>query len=322
MKSRSALPLAVICFAWLAATAWAVPAQESPRAQHCKLINAPQEQFPELVFDDIRLDPSSDLPSYVWQSIVTSIKQTDLEAYPGWVDELQEAAVVNRLQDQGYLRATATVEASNISSDSTHQHVGLTVHIEAGPLFKVSSITFRSTDPSDVLFLSEAELRSLVPLQDGEPFSSSKLELAFDQLRKAYVAQGYVDFVPSPEMRFDNTNHQIAIVLELDQGRQYRIGAITVRGLSPPLENELREKLQSGDVLDSQLINDFYDAHRSALPEDASVADVEMHKDIRAGTVDLVFDFRSCAQIPPDAPTAPNTTAPKLVRQLPKRVSD
>ena len=323
MKHKSMPRAAVFSLAWLAATVWNLPAQESPRTQHCKLINASQPQYSKLVFDYIRLDPSSDISNDVWQSIVTSIKQSDLEAYPGRVDELQQAGVVYRLQDQGYFRANATVEASNITSDPAQQHVGLTVHVEAGAQYKVSGVAFRPTDPSDALLLSEAELRSLVPVQDGEPLSSSKLRLAFDQLRKIYSAQGYVDFVPTPDMQFDNTNHQIALVLELDQGRQYEIGNITVRGLSPALEDELRSKLRSklrsGDVMDSQLIDDFYYSYKSALPADATPADVEMDKNVRAKIVDLVFDFRSCAQMPPDAPTSPNVTAPKLVRQLPKR---
>jgi len=322
MRHKSTPCAAVLCFAWLAATAWNLPAQESPRAQHCKLINASQPQYSKLVFDYIRLDPSSDISNDVWQSIVTSIKQRDLEAYPGWVDDLQQAGVVYRLQDQGYIHAKATVGASNITGDPAQQHVGLTVHVEAGAQYKVLSVAFRLTDPSDALLLSEAELRSLVPVQDGEPFSSSKLRLAFNQLRKIYSAQGYVDFVPTPDMQFDNTNHQIALVIELDQGKQYEIGNITVRGLSPALENELRSKLRPGDVMDSQLIDDFYDSHQSVLPSDATPADLEMEKNVRAGIVDLVFDFRSCAQVPPDAPTSPNATTPKLVRQLPKRVSN
>jgi hypothetical protein len=275
-----------------------------------------------LVFDYIRLDPSSDISTDVWLSIVTSIKQRDWEAYPRWVDDLKEIDVVNTLQDRGYVHAEATVEASNIIGDPSQQHVGLTVQVEAGPQYKISSVAFRPADPHDALLLSDAELRSLVPVQDGEPFSSSKLKLAFEQLRKAYVAEGYVDFVPSPIMKFDNANHQIALILELDQGTQYEIGNITVRGLGPALESELRLKLRSGDVMDPQLIDDFYDSHQSVLPADATPADIEMDKNVRAKIVDLVFDFRSCAQLPPDAPTSPNATAPKLVRQLPKRVSN
>lgn len=320
MKSRLALSLAVICVAWLAATGWNLSAQQaSPRVEHCKQTSAPQQESPKLTFDDIRLDPSSDVPSDVWQSIAASIRNTDLQAHPGWVDELQQAGVVFTLLDQGYARATATVQASNIRLDPVYQHVDLTVHIETGPQYNISGVTFRSTDPQVALLLSEAELRSLVPLQDGAPFRASKLRLAFDQLRKAYGAQGYVDFVPSPEMRFDDTSRQILLVLDLDQGKQYRIGTIAVLGLSSPLENDLRSMLRPGDVFDDQLLNDFYDSHPSELAADATPADAEVLKDVRAGTVDLVFDFRGCAQIPPDALPPPNSTAPQLLKQLPKR---
>lgn len=317
MESKLSLRSAVILIAWLAVIACSLPAQESGRAAYCKLVSAPQPQYPKLVFDYIRLDPSSDVSNDVWQSIVTSIKQRDLDAHPGWIEEMQQAGVVFALLNQGYVRPKATVAASNISSDSTHQHVGLAVHIETGPQYRVSSISFRSSDPAVPLFLRDAELRSLVPLEDGEAFSSSELRLAFNRLRKTYEAQGYVDFVPSPDMKFDNVNHQIAIVLELDQGKQYRLGTITVRGLSPPLENELWQDLWMGNAFDSQLIDNFYDAHRSELSADAASPDVERHKDLAAGTIDLVFDFRICAQVQPEQPSdsQPARSARQVLRK-------
>lgn len=296
---------ALFCFAWLAATVCSLPAQESRKIERCNRISAPQQHFPQLVFDDIRLDPSSDVPTDVWQSVLTSIRQTDLEAHPGWAEELQQAGVVGTLLDQGYIRATAKVEASDINSDSTQQQVSLAVHIDAGPQYKLSSITFQSSDPSGLLFFSEAELRSLVPLQEGEPLSASRLRLGFSQLRDAYAAQGYADFVPTPEMQFDNANHQIALVLLLDQGRPSRIGTITVRGFSPALESELRQSLRPGDPLNYQLIDDFYKSHQSVLPTDARPEDVEIDKHFTDGVADIVLDFRSCAQLQLEQPAGP-----------------
>lgn len=317
MKLKLPLRLAAIVIVWLAAAPGSFPAQQS-RAEHCRLISAQnlQPKYPKLVFDYINLDSSSDVSDNAWQSVVTSIRQTDLQADPGWADELQQAGVVYRLMDQGYVRATATVEVSNIESDPTQVHVGLTIHIEAGPQYTVSSIAFRSSDPNIALFLGDAQLRDLVPLQSGDTFSSSKLRLAFDQLRKAYDAEGYIDFVPSPEMKFDNANHQIALVLDLQQGKQYRIGTITIRDLSPSLENELRSLLLTGNAFDPQLIDDFYESRESELPADAAPEGIEISKDIREGIVDLVFDLGSCAQVPPDTVPPPHMAGAVLRKKV------
>ena len=101
----------------------------------------------------------------------------------------------------------------------------------------------------------------------------------------------------SPDTEIDEMRQQIALVMSLQEGTQFRLGNIEIVGLDSALENELRSKMRPGDVLNFQLIVDFYQEHKAELPEEALPGDTEFHTNIKERIADASFDFRSCAQL-------------------------
>jgi hypothetical protein len=93
------------------------------------------------------------------------------------------------------------------------------------------------------------------------------------------------------------THQQIALVLSLQEGPQFRLGNIEIVGLDSALETELRSKIMSGEILNYQLIADFYRDHKSELPEEVLPQDIEFHRNMKERTADALFDFRSCSQL-------------------------
>jgi hypothetical protein len=95
-------------------------------------------------------------------------------------------------------------------------------------------------------------------------------------------------------------HQQITLALSLQEGFQYRVGTIDIVGLNPALESKLRSKIKAGDILNSQLIDDFYQDYKSELPEEVVPSDSAFHTNVKDRTADLLFDFRSCSQLPPN----------------------
>ena len=85
------------------------------------------------------------------------------------------------------------------------------------------------------------------------------------------------------------------MLLSLDEGVQFRLGQIETVGLNARLESELRSTVRSGDVMN--LRADFYQNHKSELPEAVLPEDSQFRCNIKEKTVDALFDFRSCSQL-------------------------
>ncbi len=92
-------------------------------------------------------------------------------------------------------------------------------------------------------------------------------------------------------------HQQITLVLSLQEGFQWRVGNIEIVGLNPALERELRLNIETGDILNSQRIDDFYRDHKSELPGEVRPEDTQFHFNVKERTADALFDFRSCSQV-------------------------
>jgi hypothetical protein len=278
-------------------TCWPIFAQRSWKAQHCHALATESDpRGPKVIVDDLVLDGTTDVAVAVWNRIAS---ETKAETFVGdaWVDELREVSLRDGLQNQGYLKPEISTEAKVSSSSPALEHVVVHVRLRAGPRYTLSSIQFRSGDSERHLAFSAEELRTLVPLHEGDLFSAEKVREAMAALRKHYTSDGYIDFVATPETEIDEIHQQIALVMSLQEGPQYRFGNIEILGLDSTLETEFQSKFRPGDVLNFQLIYDFYREHKSELPEEVLPEDTDFHRNIKERTVDALFDFRSCSQL-------------------------
>jgi len=74
-------------------------------------------------------------------------------------------------------------------------------------------------------------------------------------------------------------------------------GQIETVGLEATLEKEIRSTVKSGDVVNLKAIADFYQNHKSELPEEALPEDSQFRRNVKEKTVDAFFDFRSCSEL-------------------------
>lgn len=271
-------------------------------AEEIKQENAAREAeaapAPKIVIDAIQFDDKSDLSIPLREVVIDAIRQGHFEDWPGWTDEVAEVGMRATLQARGYFRAYASASAQTLSKDAQYEHVSLTLHVEPGPRYWLGTVQFRSSDPDKPLVFSEAELRSRLPLRDGDIFDVSKLREAFDALKRLYGSAGWVDFTPEVSFNVDEAHGRLDLMIQLDQGPRYRIGQIEILGNNPAAEKVLRSELKTGEPFNAFVLTKFYDENKSILPPDASAKDdVQVKKDVRSGIANLQFDFRTCPAV-------------------------
>jgi outer membrane protein assembly factor BamA len=214
-----------------------------------------------------------------------------LDNSPGYPQALEEK-VRRLLADQGYFKAAATALIMHTCGSSISCFTSVRIHIDEGLQYRLKDISIRSFDPDIPLAFPQNQLRALIPLKDGDIFSTKAIRDGLDALRLAYSSRGYIDVTAQPLTEIDDDSRQISLTLEIDQERQFRVGTVEIYGLSRKLEKTLRSQIKPGDVFNPGAINEFYARYKSALLPDASPKDVQTHRENHA--LSLVFDFRPC----------------------------
>ena len=250
-----------------------------------------------VVIEDVQFDGPIHLREFVRKQLVARLKATRFDADSPWMDEVQDAWIRGSWQNQGFFKVKPTARAQIIiASGSTVQHVLLTVHVDEGLQYRLGSVRFRSADPTDPVIFSEEELRALLRMREGDILDVEKIREALQSMNRLYGSRGYIDFVVTPLTDIDDDRGRISLIMEMDQQKQFRVGKIEIFGSNPAIEPLLRSKLHTGDAFNSQLIRNFLAENKSSLPPDVSMDDVDLHRNVRNGIVDLRFNFQTCPQ--------------------------
>jgi len=209
-------------------------------------------------------------------------------------EEIAEMGVRERLLSRGYFRALTDVKLAVVKTEGSNVDVSATVVAELGEQFRTGEVRFKSADPDKTLSRAPEGLRDLIPLKRGELLDVGKIREGLRNLTDLYGRDGYIDMVAEPEFYIDDHKGIVDMTVSVDAGIQYRVRAIDFRGADPVLERRLRESLQrSGEVVDKSRLDQFVFENASLF---SSTADrvVQIHRDVYAGTIDLMFDLRSC----------------------------
>jgi outer membrane protein assembly factor BamA len=256
----------------------------------------PETVQPTVVIDEVRFDGPIRLPAPAQEQLVAELKQGIFKADSAWLEETQWS-IRGAWAGEGYFKAEPTARAVVMSADKTGQHVRLTVHVDEGLQYTLGDIQFRSSDPHDPLIFSSDELRKLVHVQEGDILHAEAIREALDAMKELYGLHGYIDVVFTPLMEFDDERSSVVLVLAVDQEKQFRLGKIEVFGPNPNIEGLLKSTLKPGDICNIQSIKNFLADNKSSLPADVSFEDIEFHRDVRSGTVDVRFNFQTCPQV-------------------------
>jgi outer membrane translocation and assembly module TamA len=242
----------------------------------------------------IRTEISEQLKNAIfeWRESATYLKEL--------AEEIAAVRVTGTLQNNGYFKSHATSELVVSGRSGADIEVAATIRAVPGIQYRTGDIRFEFADDSVPLGISPDVLRELIPLQPGAIFNVERVRTGVENLTRAYQRQGYIDMVSEPLPVVDDARKRIELVVRIDRGVQYHVGDIEFLGLS----QESREKMlaslpRRGEVFDNHRLEEAITENRAILPPDASAEeDVRVERNVRAKTVALLFDFRTCPEKP------------------------
>jgi hemolysin activation/secretion protein len=170
-------------------------------AQHCKDGRTPIQ----IAKIDFELTPG--LTPELRQAITENIKAHNTDGCET-SNEMAERAR-DLLQQRGYFKAHVQDPRWKIVGNSGRSELELFLVIELGEIYRLAHIGFRDTP------FGADELRTAVPLADGEIFNVEKVRQGLKNLRDLYHSHGYTNFTPVPNTEVDDEHRLITLTFDL-----------------------------------------------------------------------------------------------------------
>jgi outer membrane protein insertion porin family len=154
-------------------------------------------------------------------------------------------------QNRGYL--DFNIESTQVSITPDRQDIYLTININEGEKYTVSSI-----DIGGQMLVPKEELEKLIKLKPGDVFSREKLAASTKAISDRLGNDGYAFANANAVPDVDKEKHLVAFTIVVDPGRRVYVRRINVVGNNKTRDEVVRRELR-------QLEGAFYDASRIQL---------------------------------------------------------
>jgi outer membrane protein insertion porin family len=146
-------------------------------------------------------------------------------------------------EEEGYYQAQVEGQEERISS----QEVGITFNIVEGDKFDVGEIRIvgnRALKEKDIK--SKLQTSELFLFFFGGTLKREELRRDLDRIRAYYLDNGFLDVaVEEPEIQLDTQRKKLRIIIQVEEGPQYRIRGLGIKGNSLFSEAQIRGLLKS-----------------------------------------------------------------------------
>jgi hypothetical protein len=201
-----------------------------------------------------------------------------------------ETNVVPVFRRQGYLRAVARPPLGEVDPSCPR---GITIKslIESGVAYVWDKAVWSGNK-----IITTQSLDQMLAMQSGEVANGQKIDLGLAAVSRAYGRQGFVALQLLPKPDFDDVNKRVTLNIAVNEGQQFRMGNLTVLGLSNNAAQMFKElwRVKTGDVYDATYLGEFFKrlVEAGGVPaEQISRIKPEVKPDNKKLTVDVVVDF-------------------------------
>jgi outer membrane protein assembly factor BamA len=107
--------------------------------------------------------------------------------------------------------------------------------------------------------LTSKELDALIGMKPGELADVTKIEAGLRRVRDAYRQRGFMRQRSNMDPKPDASTRRLTLGVTIDEGPQFRMGELTITGMTDQDAKTLREKwrLKTGDVYDDAFAQQF-----------------------------------------------------------------
>ncbi|MBM3801828.1 MAG: outer membrane protein assembly factor BamA [Acidimicrobiia bacterium] len=118
------------------------------------------------------------------------------------------------------------------------KRVFIDVDLEEGNQYRVGEVNFTG----NTLFKSDLLLR-VFGMQQGEVFNGELIRKGFENLKKIYGGQGYINFTPIPRQDIDDEAKLVNVVFDFDEGHRYRLRRLDFVGNTTTRDKVIRREV-------------------------------------------------------------------------------
>ena len=132
--------------------------------------------------------------------------------------------------------------------------VELSIPVEEGPIFLWNKAEWTGNES-----LTPQELDTALGMKNGELANGVKIDKGLHEVSRKYGHTGRLDVSFGMQPEFDDKASQVTFKIAVKEGPQYRMGTLTIKGLTDDDAKSLQErwKLKSGDVFDGSYFERF-----------------------------------------------------------------
>lgn len=155
--------------------------------------------------------------------------------------------ILNLYADHGYIQAR--IEAHDIVPDVARGKITLRIRLVEGAQFRVGSVTIQGNQ-----VLSDAELRSLMKLKEGDVFNRGLLRQAVRNITDRYSEIGRARAEVTPGTEIEPEARRVNLLMTIREGAEVYVERINITGNIRSSEKVLRRELRvaEGELFTNQ----------------------------------------------------------------------
>ena len=126
----------------------------------------------------------------------------------------------------------------------------ITINIEENDQYRVGEVKVTGNKR-----FNELVIRAILGLVPGEIFNEERLRKSFDNLKKLYGSQGYINFTAVPLQDFDEAKKIVNLTINVDEDRQFFVSRIAFSGNTTTRDKVIRREVmvEEGQVFNSSV---------------------------------------------------------------------
>jgi len=199
----------------------------------------------------------------------------------------------------GYLRAQFASSVAGLQANPTNgckDGVVVTMSVDEGLQY-----SWDHAEWTDNQALGAEQLNSALGMKPGEIVDDRKLMKAQQAVTREYARKGYMTVTWNESLNFDDTRQRVSYRFAVSEGPQFRMGQLTIAGLSDEDSNRVKElwRLAPGSIFDQSYVDDFVTkSARDFLDKHPVFSGVplkigaETKTDRQSQTVDVTITFK------------------------------
>jgi outer membrane protein assembly factor BamA len=191
----------------------------------------------------------------------------------------------------GYLRAKPLPAiVKTVNDNKCKDGIDITISIEEGKQYHWDKAEWEGNRALTVNALEDA-----LGMKPGDVADQTKIDKGLKSLSEAYGRHGFIHMRSKKTPRFDDTNARVSYRITVDEGAQYRMGDLTITGLSELEINALKEiwKLEKGSIYDASYPRLFIkEALKAGRVPRKKKWDQKTKSDRDKLTVDVIIEFK------------------------------